>query len=262
MIRTALSRRLPARAKHPGRVGAERAARDRGMRRALRLASAAVLALVLLAAAAPARAEYRAYEIEVVDTYDCAVNKRERCRRDNVRTGLSPDTYQRTHGGSSRIAVLLLATWMCYGDTSNYDPVCPRPAPRNGKFSPGEPVQVKLGKHITDGWRGVVEVAYYQHSVRANVYGVRFPERQNVYARYYEKDLRKSGAPPAEQAQGGTAPAQQAGAPPVAAPAQAAGPASAAGPAAVAGPATAVAPAQQASPVAAGASPTQAEPPQ
>jgi hypothetical protein len=56
----------------------------------------------------------------------------------------------------------------------------------------GDSVRIALQKHITEGWLGTVEIAYYQASVRSNVYGVRFPERRNVYARYYEKDLAKA----------------------------------------------------------------------
>jgi len=165
----------------------------------------AATALLMLVSAAAARAEYRAYELEVVDTYDCQINKRERCRRSSIRTGLAPEVYQRTHGGEQRIGVMLLATWMCYGDTSNYEPVCPRPAPRKGKFAAGDSVRIKLNKHVTKGWTGTIEVAYYQGSVNSNVYGVRFADRQNVYARYYEKDLEKSSGSPAQASQGGPA---------------------------------------------------------
>ena len=209
----------------------------------------AATAILLLVSAATVHAEYRAYELEVVDTYDCLINKRERCRRSSVRTGLAPGVYQRTHGGEQRIGVMLLATWMCYGDTSNYEPICPRPAPRKGKFAAGDPVRVKLNKHVSNGWSGTIEVAYYQESVNSNVYGVRFADRQNVYARYYEKHLEKSGGSPAQASQGA------AGAAPVAAAlqtgAQAPGTQAAAEPAPTAG----AAPATQ-------AAPTQSEPPQ
>jgi hypothetical protein len=179
--------------------------------------AALACAAAILRSGGLAHGEYRAYELEVIDVYDCAVNKRERCRRAAVRTGLAPDLYRRTHGGEQRISVLLLATWMCRGDTSNYEPVCPRPAPRDGKFGPGDQVRVKLARHISDGWIGVVEVAYYQQSVRSNVYGVRFADRQDAYLRYYEKDLEKAaaapgpGGAPAQGAQAGPAPAPPAG---------------------------------------------------
>ena len=100
-----------------------------------------------------------------------------------------------------RIGVVLLATWMCYGDTSNYSPVCPRPAPRAAKFGTGDEVKIRLSKHITDGWEGSVEVAYYQRSVSSNVYGIRFADRQNVYARYFEKDLVKLAGEVAPQSE-------------------------------------------------------------
>jgi hypothetical protein len=109
-----------------------------------------------------------------------------------VITSASPDLYQQTHGGEDRVGIVMLATWMCYGDTSNYRDVCPRPAPRTAKFAVGDDVRVMLKKHITESWKGKVEVAYFQDDIKANVYGVRFPDRQNAYLRYFEKDLEKS----------------------------------------------------------------------
>ncbi len=139
----------------------------------------------------------------MTDILDCRLNQREACKRFQVRTAMSPELYVRTHGGEERIGVILLATWMCRGDTSGFRAVCPRPAPREPKFSVGDAVQVKLDKHITQGWRGRVEIAYYQRSVSANVYGVRFPERQEVYGRYFEKDLEKAAAGEGEGAGSG-----------------------------------------------------------
>lgn len=153
-------------------------------------------AMILLWPIPSALAEYRAYELEVVDVYDCRINKRERCRRSIVRGSLPPDMYARLHGGRSRIAVIMLATWMCWGDTSGFRVTCPRPAPRDAKFGLGDQVRIDLGKHITDGWEGKVEIAYFQRSVNSNVYGVRFPDRQEVFARYFEKDLVPAGATP------------------------------------------------------------------
>ena len=230
--------------------------------------AAVALAVALLAGALPltgtARAEYRAYQLEVVDLYDCRVNKRQACRTGNVTTALDPQQYLITHGGPYHIGVLLLATWMCYGDTSYYKAVCPRPLPRNPRFKVGDSVNVALVKHITEGWNGRVEVAYYQHSVRSNVYGVRFPERRNVYARYYEKDLRQIGAPGAPgaasppAAAAATAPAAPAAAPGTAptAPAPAAPAAAPTTPAGLAAP-----PATPAAPAGAAAPPQSAPPP-
>ncbi len=159
----------------------------------------AVVALILLPRAA--RAEYRAYELEVTDVLDCKLNKRDKCRTARMVTSMSPDLYVQTNGGEGRIGVQLMATWMCYGDTSSYREVCPRPSARNPKFNAGDEVRIALKKHITDGWRGKIEVAYYQDDIKANVYGVRFPDRQNAYLRYFEKDLERTApaapAPPA-----------------------------------------------------------------
>ncbi len=158
-------------------------------------------AAALLLWTAPAHAEYRAHELEVIDILDCRLNKRKKCKRNQVRTAMSPDLYMRTHGGQERIGVILLATWMCRGDTSRFRAVCPRPPPRKPKFSVGETVRIRLEKHITEGWLGKVELSYYQRLITANVYGVRFPDRQEVYLRYFEKDLEKAPAAPAPKAQ-------------------------------------------------------------
>ena len=170
------------------------------MRRALTILI--FLAAGLLPALGSAHAEYRAHELEVTDLLDCTINKREKCKRFQVRTAMAPDLYVRTHGGQERIGVVLLATWMCRGDTSGFRSVCPRPPARKAKFAVGDEVAVALEKHITQGWRGRVEIAYYQRAISSNVYGVRFAGRQDVYARYFEKDLRKaapSAAPGAAQ---------------------------------------------------------------
>jgi hypothetical protein len=107
---------------------------------------------------------------------------------------MSPDLYVQSNGGEDRISTVVLATWMCYGDTSQYRDICPRPGPRSPKFNAGEEVRVTLKKHITEGWRGKVEVVYRDDSLGANVVGVRFSDRKNVYARYFEKDLAKAEA--------------------------------------------------------------------
>jgi hypothetical protein len=221
----------------------------------IRSALGAGLIAAALLLATTARAEYRAYQLEVVDLYDCRMNKRKECHSSQITTAFDPNQYLLTHGGSYHIGVLMLATWMCYGDTSFYKVVCPRPLPRKPKFKQGDDVVITLKKHITEGWHGKVEVAYYQASVRSNVYGVRFPERRNVYARYYEKDIALAGAVPGST----TAAAGSAGAP--AAPAASAPPATAApaaaapapgglspAPAATAVPAAATAPAPAATP--------------
>ena len=57
-----------------------------------------------------ALAEYRAYELEVYDLYDCRLNKRVTCRSSKLLTAMDPDFYQRTHGGPYHIGVLMLAT--------------------------------------------------------------------------------------------------------------------------------------------------------
>ena len=161
-------------------------------RRAGLVALAVGLAATALSLPALAHAEYRAYELEVTDILDCKLNKREKCRTARVITSTSPDLYAQFNGGEQRVGVLVLATWMCYGDTSGYREVCGRPPARNAKFAAGDDVRVTLQKHITTGWKGKVELAYYQADIQSNVYGVRFPDRQNAYLRYFEKDLEKA----------------------------------------------------------------------
>jgi len=157
---------------------------------------------VLLLFSTPARAEYRAYEHEIIDLVECRLKKQKPCKTARVLTSMPADLYERTHGGADRIAVLMIATWMCHGDTSNFRQVCSRPPARKPRFKAGEDVVITLGKHITNGWRGKVEVAYYQASLRSNIYGVRFAERSNIYARYFEKDLAKPGSKEAEAVTG------------------------------------------------------------
>lgn len=139
-----------------------------------------------------ARAEYRAYQLEVIDLLDCQLNKRKECKRLQINTAMSPDLYIRTHGGIYRIGVLMMATWICRGDTSQFRSICPKPTSRKPKFSVGDTVKITLKKHVSESWVGKIEVAYYQASVGSNVYGVRFENREDIYARYFEKDLVKT----------------------------------------------------------------------
>jgi len=161
-------------------------------RRAGLVALAVGLAATALSLPAKAHAEYRAYELEVTDILDCKLNKREKCRTTDVITSMDPELYVQSNGGGQRIGAQMLATWMCYGDTSGFRDVCPRPPARNAKFAVGDEVRVTLQKHITFGWTGKVEIAYFQDDIQSNVYGVRFPDRLNSYVRYFEKDLEKA----------------------------------------------------------------------
>lgn len=143
-----------------------------------------ILCLLFICLSKPALAEYRAYWIEV---YDHILNKKW-----EERTGFSPDKYILTHGGGNRLSVFVKATWMCYGDTSKFQPACPVPPPIEPKFQAGDQVKINLEKHITEGWVGVIELAYYQAGVKSNVYGVRFGEKRQLYNRYFEFNLDKA----------------------------------------------------------------------
>lgn len=126
-------------------------------------------------------AEYRAYELEVFDRVEN--------RRDIVITSFSPSDYLQLHGGPQRIGVIIRASWMCWGDTSHFKKVCDPPPPISPRFAVGDKVQIVLKKHITDQWIGTIENVFYRPDLRSNVYGVRFPERKNLYTRYYEANL-------------------------------------------------------------------------
>ncbi len=146
--------------------------------------TALIILLILTFGFTSAFGEYRAYLIEV---YDHILKKKW-----EERTGFSTDKYIVTHGGGNRVSAFVKATWMCYGDTSSYEEVCPLPDPIQPKFQKGDRVKITLEKHITQGWIGVVELAYYQAGVKSNVYGVRFGEKKQLYNRYFEFNLEKS----------------------------------------------------------------------
>ena len=128
-----------------------------------------------------ALAEYRAYELEVFD--------RVTRKREIVITTFSPSDYILVNGGPERVNVIIRASWMCWGNTSNYKKVCPSPPPISPRFKVGDHVIVVLRKHITDQWEGRVENVFYRPDLSSNVYGVRFSERRNLYTRYYEANL-------------------------------------------------------------------------
>ncbi len=129
-------------------------------------------------------AEYRAYELEVFD--------RTTQMSEKIITSFSPADYVLTHGGPDRIGIIIRASWICYGDTSRRKKVCPVPKPINPRYKDGDRVQVMLDKHLTHQWVGVVENSFFRPELRSNVYGIRFSERNNLYTRYYEANLRKA----------------------------------------------------------------------
>ena len=128
-------------------------------------------------------AQYRAYELEVLDRIANPSRK--------VITSFSPSDFIQVNGGPQRIGIIIRASWICYGDTSLYKKVCPTPKAINPRFQQGERVQIVLKKHLTDQWLGVIENSFFRPGLRSNVYGVRFTERGNLYTRYYESNLKK-----------------------------------------------------------------------
>jgi len=129
-------------------------------------------------------AEYRAYELEVFDHITNTSRK--------LITSFSPSDFIQVNGGPQRIGIIIRASWICYGDTSLNKKVCPIPKAINPRFQEGDRVQIVLKKHLTDQWLGVIENSFFRPGLRSNVYGVRFPERGNIYTRYYESNLKKA----------------------------------------------------------------------
>ncbi len=89
--------------------------------------------------------------------YELEVFDRTTKTSETIITSFSPADYILTHGGPDRIGIIIRASWVCYGDTS-----------------------------------GVVENSFFRPELRSNVYGIRFPDRNNLYTRYYEANLRKA----------------------------------------------------------------------
>ena len=106
-------------------------------------------------------------------------------------TGFSPDEYILTHGGKNRLSAYVKATWHCYGDTSGFQKPCAMPKAIEPLFKKGEHVQIVLEKHVTDGWRGTVELSLFRKDLNSNVYGVRFDDKRALYNRYFEMNLKK-----------------------------------------------------------------------
>ena len=130
-----------------------------------------------------AQAEYRAYELEIFD--------RITSKSKTIITSFSPSDYILTHGGPQRIGVIIRASWICYGDTANGKPVVQYPT-HQSTFEPGDRVQIALSKHVTHDWIGVIENIFFRPELRSNIYGIRFPDRHNLYTRYYEANLKKA----------------------------------------------------------------------
>ena len=128
--------------------------------------------------------EYRAYELEVFDHITNTSRK--------IITSFSPSDFIQVNGGPQRIGIIIRASWICYGDTSLNKKVCPTPKPINPRFQEGDRVQIVLKKHLTDKWLGVIENSFFRPGLRSNIYGVRFPDRGNLYTRYYESNLKKA----------------------------------------------------------------------
>ena len=138
----------------------------------------------ILLSSSTAFAEYRAYELEIVDHIINTSRK--------VITSFSPSDFIQVNGGPQRIGIIIRASWICYGDTSLHKKVCPMPKAINPRFQEGDSVQIVLKKHLTDQWLGVIENSFFRPGLRSNVYGVRFSQRGNLYTRYYESNLKKA----------------------------------------------------------------------
>lgn len=151
------------------------------MRKLIRSFITSVISMIISCSVS---AEYRAYELEVFDHITNTSRK--------LITSFSPSDFIQVNGGPQRIGIIIRASWICYGDTSLNKKICPIPKAINPRFQEGERVQIVLKKHLTDKWLGVIENSFFRPGLRSNVYGVRFPERSNLYTRYYESNLKKA----------------------------------------------------------------------
>lgn len=65
-------------------------------------------------------ARYRAYKIEIKDTISGEIFE--------IITSLSPEVYINYYEANRNFReISIVSTWMCWGDTSGYKPICPNP---------------------------------------------------------------------------------------------------------------------------------------
>ena len=81
------------------------------------------------------------------------------------------------------------------------------PEPKEGGFKVGDTVEVTLEKHMTQGWKGVVELALWRDDLKSNVYGVRFGTKKQMFGRYFEFNLKAVNPAPVTPAATPGAPA-------------------------------------------------------
>ena len=94
------------------------------------------LLIILLSVCTKVHAEYRAYELEVYDRIER--------KTEILKTTFSPSDYLQLHGGTQRISVIIRASWICWGDTSQFKEICLPPDPISPRFAVGDQVQVVL----------------------------------------------------------------------------------------------------------------------
>ncbi|MBL0690936.1 MAG: hypothetical protein JJV97_01175 [SAR324 cluster bacterium] len=137
--------------------------------------------LFLLVSAPQGFARYRAHYLKVYDEIGQITWE--------IVTGLPPKNYLSSIRRGVGISAIIKASWICKGNTS-FKKVCPLPSPLEPKFAIGDLVEVKLTKHITDAWKGVVEIVLWREDLNSNVYGIRFlANQQFLYGNYYEINL-------------------------------------------------------------------------
>ncbi len=82
-----------------------------------------LLITILLASFSFAHAEYRVYQYIIKDK----VQKVSKSKPNLIVSTLDPTTYQAYNGGSNLVAVDLLRTWICPGNTGQLKETCESP---------------------------------------------------------------------------------------------------------------------------------------
>lgn len=78
-----------------------------------------MLHLLLMLFTAAAHAEYRAFQLVITNT----ANGQER----TLVSSLDPRLYRRWYGVKAVETVMYTDTWMCHGNTSHFQAICPNP---------------------------------------------------------------------------------------------------------------------------------------
>ena len=82
-----------------------------------------ILTIIFLASISFAHAEYRVYQYIVKNN----IENESSTKTNLITSTLDPTTYQAYNGGSNLVAVDLLRTWICPGNTGQFKQTCDSP---------------------------------------------------------------------------------------------------------------------------------------